>query len=100
MKTPNLSPIRRTARRLLAVLTSLAIGLASATLSIQASAQASSGGDRIDARQAAQIAERTYSGKVLNVRTHGDGSYTVKILQSDGRIRLVKVSSQGRVRGR
>lgn len=52
----------------------------------------------IDARQAAQIAQRSYEGKVLNVKSDAQGGYTVKILQADGRIRLVKVSPQGKVR--
>ena len=52
----------------------------------------------VDARQAAQIAQRTYQGKVLNVKTDSNGGYTVKILQSDGRIRLVKVSKSGKVK--
>lgn len=62
------------------------------SLGLPASAIAKSGGGK-SAAQAAQQAKSRYGGKVVGVVKSG-GNYKVKLLQADGRVVVVTISTK------
>ena len=59
-------------------------------LPVQAASGASQGAN--NKQQAVEIAQQQFSGRVLSVKRQGD-SYRVKILNSSGDVRIIKVKA-------